>query len=107
MRGSFTEPARDRMFQRFRAFAQMTTYLGVAVIAIVWCGVLYLVHEEHGRAYDDAVRQGSNLARIFEGHIGRAIGGADSTLLALRELYRRDPQHFDIATAVDRTQFKN
>jgi diguanylate cyclase (GGDEF)-like protein/PAS domain S-box-containing protein len=95
------------MFQRLRAFAQTTTYLGVAVIALIWCGVIYLAHEEHARAYEDGVRQGSNLARIFEGYISRVMGGADSTLLALRELYKRDPKHFDITSPIGHNQFQD
>ena len=53
------------MSQRLRAFAQTTTYLGVAVIASIWCGVFFLTHEEHERAYQEGVRQGSNLASRF------------------------------------------
>jgi two-component sensor histidine kinase len=85
------------MLQRLRTFAQMTTYLGVAVIVIIWGTVFYLAHEEYQRASEIAVRQGTNLARIFDEYISRVVGGADTTLLSLRELYQRDPQHFDIA----------
>jgi diguanylate cyclase (GGDEF)-like protein len=95
------------MLQRLRAFAQTTTYLGVVVIAGIWGGVLFLTHEEHHRAYEEGVRQGSNLARVFEQFIERVIGGADSGLLALRESYRHDPQNFDLAGQVSRTQFQN
>ena len=69
------------MFQRLRAFAQTTTYLGLAVIVSIWCGVFFLTHEEHERAFEDGVRQGRNLARVFEEYISRVIGGADSVLL--------------------------
>jgi PAS domain S-box-containing protein len=94
------------LFQRFRKFAQTTTYLGMAVIFIVWCVVIYLTYEEHQRAYEDGVRQGSNLARIFQEYISRVVGGADTTLKALRESYQRDPQHFDIAplTGLEQSQ---
>jgi two-component sensor histidine kinase len=85
------------MSQRLRAFAQMTTYLGMAVIVIIWGTVFHLAQEEHERASENAVREGTNLARIFEEYITRVLGGADTTLLTLRELYQRDPQHFDIA----------
>ena len=95
------------MSQRLRAFAQTTTYLGVAVIASIWCGVFFLTHEEHERAYQEGVRQGSNLARVFEEYIGRAIGGADSVLLTLRDSYEHDPSHFELARLVNNINLKN
>jgi two-component sensor histidine kinase len=86
----------DRMLQRLRTFAQMTTYLGMAMIVIIWGAVFYFGHVEQEEASEAAVREGANLARIFEEYICRVVGGADAMLLALRELYRQDPQHFDI-----------
>jgi len=84
------------MLQHLRPFAQMTTYLGIAVIVIIWGTVFYFAHGEQEEASETAVREGTNLARIFEEYIARVVGGADTTLIALRELYRQDPQHFDI-----------
>jgi diguanylate cyclase (GGDEF)-like protein/PAS domain S-box-containing protein len=95
------------MSQRLRAFAQTTTYLGVAVIASIWCGVFFLTHEEHERAYQEGLRQGSNLARVFEQYIARAIGGADSVLLTLRDSYEHDPSHFELARLVNNIKLKN
>jgi diguanylate cyclase (GGDEF)-like protein/PAS domain S-box-containing protein len=95
------------MFQWIRAFAQTTTYLGVAVIASIWCGVFFLTHKEHERTSEEGVRQASNLVRVFEAYISRVLGGADSTLLTLRDSYEHDQQHFDIAHPVSRTQFQN
>src|SRR5215469_5242305 len=83
------------MFRRFRSFAQ-TTYLGVVVVIGIWCGALLLARMEHQRAYDDGIRQGTNLARIFKEYIARVVGGADSVLLTLREAYEHDPKRFDI-----------
>jgi PAS domain S-box-containing protein len=94
------------LFQRLHKFAQTTTYLGMAVIFIVWCGVIYLAHEEHQRAYANGIRQGSNLARIFQEYISRVVGGADTTLKTLRELYQRDPEHFDISRLADVGQLR-
>ncbi len=95
------------MFQRLRAFAQPTTYLGVAVIATIWCGAFFLTNEEHERAYTEGVRQGSNLARVFEEYISRVIGGADSILLTLRGSYEQNSHNFDIARLLSRSQFQN
>jgi diguanylate cyclase (GGDEF)-like protein/PAS domain S-box-containing protein len=95
------------MLQRLRAFTQTTTCLGLAVIASIWCGVLFLTYEEHERAFEDGVRQGRNLGRVFEEYISRVIGGADSVLLMLREAYEHDPKHFDIARPFSHTQLQN
>jgi diguanylate cyclase (GGDEF)-like protein len=85
------------MAKRLRAFRQTTTYLGVAVIAIVWGGIYLLASREHERAYEDAVRQGSNLTRVLEEYIRRVVRESDSSLLAMRRAYQSDPEHFDVA----------
>ena len=85
------------MTKWFQALAQTTTYLGVAVIAIIWGGIYLLASQEHDRAYQDAVRQGSNLARVLEQYIRRVIEESDGDLLALRQRYQENPQAFDIA----------
>ena len=86
------------------AIRQTTTYLGIAVIAIIWGGIYLLASEEHVRAYQNAVRQGSNLTRVLEEYISRVVEQSDSALLALRRAYEKDPQHFDILSWVARTQ---
>ena len=87
-----------------QAFRQTTTYLGVAVIAIIWGGIYLLAAQERESAYQDAVRQGSNLSRVLEEYIRRVVQESDSALLELRRDYQKDPQHFDIADWVARTQ---
>jgi len=85
-------------------FAQTTTYLGVAVISIIWGGIFLLASQEHERDYQDAVRQGSNLTRVLEEYIKRVVKETDSTLLALRQSYQEHPQHFDITRWVERSR---
>src|SRR5262249_30492946 len=80
----------------FRSLAQTTTYLGMIVIIGIWCGALLLARVEHQHAYDEGVRQGTNLARVFKEYIARVIGGADSVLLTLRDAYQHDANAFDI-----------
>ena len=69
--------------------------------------MLFLAHKEHAHAYQEGVRQGSNLAQVFEQYISRVIGGADGVLLTLRELYEHDPNGFDIARRISRAQLQN
>jgi diguanylate cyclase (GGDEF)-like protein/PAS domain S-box-containing protein len=78
--------------------------LAVVVIAIIWGGIYLLAGEERERAYQDAVRQGSNLTRVLEEYINRVVQQTDSALRALRRVYQRDPQNFDIASWATRTQ---
>lgn len=92
------------MTEQLRAFRQTTTYLGVAVIAIVWGGIYLLASREHERAYQDSVRQGSNLTRVLEEYIRRIFCESDSELLALRRAYQSDPENFDIAAWAKTTQ---
>ena len=80
-----------------RAFRQTTTYLGVAVIAIVWGGIYLLASQERERAYQDAVRQGGNLTQVLEEYFRRVMRESDGALLALRRAYQSDPDNFNIA----------
>jgi len=89
------------MSQWIRAFAQTTTYLGVVMVAAIWGGIYFLTAEAHDRAYEDGLRQGSNLTRVFEEYIARAISGIDSQLLVLRKLYEQEPGRFNFDTWVD------
>jgi diguanylate cyclase (GGDEF)-like protein len=84
-----------------RAFAQTTTYLGVVMIVAIWGGIYFLSNEAHDRANEDGLRQGSNLARVFEEYISRAITGTDAELLVLRKLYAQDPTHFNFDDWID------
>jgi diguanylate cyclase (GGDEF)-like protein/PAS domain S-box-containing protein len=86
------------------ATRQTTTYLGVAVIAIIWGGIYFLSNQEHERAYWDAARQGNNLTRVLEQYVRHVVRETDSQLLALRRSYQKDPEHFDIAGWVADTQ---
>jgi hypothetical protein len=90
-----------------QAIRQTTTYLGVVMIAVIWGGVVLLASQEHERAYEDAARQGSNLTRVLEEYAQRIVQQFDNVLLTLRRDYLRDPQHFDMANWVTRTQFHN
>jgi diguanylate cyclase (GGDEF)-like protein len=83
---------------------QTTTYLGVAVIALIWGGIYLLATNEHERAYRDALSQGNSLTRVLEEYMSRVIQQSDGALLALRRSYQKDPKHFDIAKWVTRTQ---
>jgi diguanylate cyclase (GGDEF)-like protein/PAS domain S-box-containing protein len=95
------------MTKWLQAIRQSTTYLGVAVIVIIWGGIWLLAGQERDSATHVAVRQGGNLDRVLEEYIERVVHESDSSLLELRRAYQRDPQNFDIADWVARTQSHN
>ncbi len=80
------------------AIRQTTTYLGAAVIVIIWGGIYFLSNQEHERANSDAIRQGSNLSRVLEEYTSRVVRNTDRELLALRQAYQKDPSNFDISS---------
>ena len=90
-----------------QAFRQTTTYLGVVVVAIIWGGIYLLASEQHERAYQDAVRQGSNLTRVLEEYVRRVVQQCDQSLQALRRAYERAPDHFDIDAWMERAHPNN
>jgi diguanylate cyclase (GGDEF)-like protein len=90
-----------------RAFAQTTTYLGVVMIVAIWGGIYFLTNEAYERAYEDGSRQGSNLTRVFDEYISRAISGIDDELLVLRKVYAQDPAHFAFDNWIDRSAARN
>jgi len=84
------------MLRWFRSLAHATTVLALVVVIGIWCGAILLARVEHQHAYDEGLRQGANLARVFKEYIARVVGGADSVLLTLRDAYERDPNNFNI-----------
>ncbi len=92
------------MMKWLQAIRQSTTYLGVAVLIIIWGGIYLLASQERENAYRDALRQGGNLALVLEQYFTRVVQQSDSSLLELRRAYQRHPQNFDIADWVARSQ---
>ncbi len=72
-----------------QAFRQTTTYLGVAVIAIIWGGIYLLAAQERESAYQDAVRQGNNLSRVLEEYIRRVVQNPTPPCWSCGEIIRR------------------
>jgi diguanylate cyclase (GGDEF)-like protein len=77
------------------------------MIAAIWGGVYLLTIEANDRAYEDGLRQGSNLTRVFEEYISRVIRGTDNELLVLRKLYEEDAETFNIAKWIDSAKLQN
>ena len=80
-----------------RAIANISTFLAVAMIAIIWLGATYHLTAERQIAQEAAIRHSGNLARAFEEHLIRSIKEVDRVLLYLRENYEESAAAFEFA----------
>jgi diguanylate cyclase (GGDEF)-like protein len=80
-----------------QAWLQPATYLGAAIIAAIWISFTFHLSVERDRLQLGAVKDSSNLARVFEEHIIRILKETDRTLLLLRTAYLGGPLEFDLA----------
>ena len=71
--------------------------LGAILIGVVWVTLFYLLKNEHDNAERAAIQNSTNLAGAFEEHLSRSLSEIDRSLKAIRTLYARDPQNFDLA----------
>ena len=74
-------------------------------VALVWTGIILHLREASERAWREAANDTQNFARAFEQNIVRTLDAIDQTLLFVRELYARDPEHFDLTTWARSRQF--
>ena len=73
-----------------------TTYFGIAMIAVIWAGLLWSEHNSTQNFLSLTREHGKNLAGAFAETVVRSVSEVDKTLLLLRARYLLDPQHFDI-----------
>ena len=89
------------------ALAQPVTYLGVAMLAFIYCILTYLLVTDRKNAEYDAGRRGDNLARVVEQSFSHIFKNADTSLLFLRKAYQRNPSNFDLSEWVKDSAVKN
>jgi diguanylate cyclase (GGDEF)-like protein len=80
-----------------RAAGNISTFLGVAMIGIIWLGATFHLTTERQIFQEAAIQNSGNLARAFEEHLVRSIKEVDRVLLLLRENYEKNPAVFDFA----------
>jgi PAS domain S-box-containing protein len=83
-----------------RNLAQPTTYLGVAMLAFIYCAVGYLLVSDRNTAFENAVRRGENIVGIFDQAYAGTFKSVDDGLLFLRRTYERNPTTFDLTAMV-------
>lgn len=87
-----------------RAFAQPVTYLGVAMLAMTYCVLVFLIVNDRSEAEAEAKRQGENLVRIIEQSYSHIFQSVDASLLFFRRAYQRDPLAFNAASWIGEAQ---
>lgn len=90
-----------------RALAQPVTYLGVAVLAFLYCAVAYLLIAGRSDDFNDAVRDGENLVGIFDQSFSSIFKSVDATLLFVRKSYQQNPTTFDLTAWVNDPSIRN
>lgn len=90
-----------------RALAQPVTYLGVAMLAFVYCAVAYLLIADRKDDFRDAVRDGENLARIIDQSYSHIFKSIDAALLLLRESYQQNTSAFNLSVLVRDPSIRN
>jgi len=75
---------------------QGATYLGLAMIVLVWVGFDFHTKAELATVQQDAIQHASNLSRAFEEHLIATLSDVDHTLQVVRGAYQRNPEKFDL-----------
>ena len=75
---------------------QGATYLGLAMIALVWLGFDFHLKAELATVQQDAIQHAGNLSRAFEEHLVATLSDVDHTLQVVRGAYQRNPEKFDL-----------
>ncbi len=97
--------APPRLFQFLRALLRPAPLLGLAIVAIVWIGLVHFLKVERSTAVEGAVQRGSSLAHLFEQNTIRLLKSVDQTLLLFRLAYEENPKSFDLRHWVERASF--
>lgn len=97
------------MFRRSKAYAwaQPVTYLGVAMLVFIYCGLTYLIVTDRKSAEYDAGMRGDNLARVVDKSFLHIFKSLDNNLLFLGKLYRQSPATFELSAWVHDASFKS
>ena len=80
-----------------RAFAQPATYLGVAMLAVVYAVVAFLIASDRREAEHAAQRNGENLVRIIDESYSNIFRNIDTSLQFLRRAYLQTPSTFNMS----------
>ena len=88
--------------QWLRHFLQPAAMFGVAIVAVFWIGLTYLLSIEYSKTLEAAIQHGSGSARLFEETTTRLLKDTDRKLLLLRLAYEEDPKRFELRNWAER-----
>lgn len=89
-------PPVPTLFERVRACLRLSTWLSIALIAMIWGATLFHLRNDEHRALQSAQDRTTNIARIFEEHVANLIESIDKNLLFLRAARENNPSDFDL-----------
>ncbi len=99
---------RQSQLARWRsAVLQGTTFLGVAMIGLVWAGAVTFLGSAYENARHDAIEISGKLARAIEENIVRSMKETDAALLFLRAAYQRNAGDFAISDWVGGNNYRS
>ena len=77
----------------------LTLFFGIAMIAMLWTGIVVQTESEFSAARNAASQRLANLARVFDEHVDRTIRELDKALLIARKQYlkRRETSPYEAA----------
>lgn len=81
----------SQIFRAFRAILNLSTYLGLLLIAFIWGGLTYYLSSEYEKEVHSTKVEMGNLARVLEQHLIRTIAGMDRSLQYMRASYLESP----------------
>jgi len=89
------------------AFAQPATYLGVAMLAVVYVVVAFLFVSGRQEAANAAQRNGENIVRIIDESYSNVFQNIDSSLQYVRRAYQGSPSTFNMSDWVQEAAIRN
>src|ERR1019366_7427403 len=92
-----------RQLPRLLAERRSSAIFGMAIIAMIWVGVLGKYSEDVQGDQREAERTNHNFAMIFEENVLRSIGEIDKALLYLRRSIETRKDSTDLRTIVSTT----
>jgi signal transduction histidine kinase/DNA-binding response OmpR family regulator len=81
--------------------------IALLLLGLIWFGSFLVIRVLDDLKRSDASQNASNVARVFEEHVSRAIRETDKTLLFLRATFEADPARFSLARWVNDAEFKS
>jgi signal transduction histidine kinase/CheY-like chemotaxis protein/HPt (histidine-containing phosphotransfer) domain-containing protein len=81
--------------------------IALLLVGLIWLGSYQAIRVVEETKRTDAALDASNVARVFEEHVARAVRETDKTLLFLRATFEANPASFSLARWANDAEFKS